>query len=69
MNIRGTNLVAYLNTVKPESSRLAFMTLYIYYTSKGHDSCALNQENSQLQEKKLTHMYSAKPQCSSLEIN
>lgn len=51
MNIRRTNLVAYLNTVKPESSRLAFMTLYAYYTSKGHDSCAMNQENSQLQKK------------------
>lgn len=51
MTIRRTNLVAFLNTVKPESSRLAFMTLYIYYTSKGHDSCAMNQENSQLQGK------------------
>lgn len=52
MNIKRTNLVAYLNTVKPESSGLAFMTFYIYYTSKGHDSCALNQEDSQLQEKR-----------------
>lgn len=55
VNIRRTNLVAYLNTVKPESSRLAFMAFYIYYTSKGHDSCALNQEDSQLQGKKITH--------------
>jgi len=45
-------LVAYLNTVKQESSSVAFRTLYIYYTSKGHDSCVMNHENSQLQKKK-----------------
>lgn len=44
MNIRRINLVAYLNTVKPESSRLAFMTLYIYYASKGHNSCVMNKK-------------------------
>lgn len=53
MNIRTTNLVAYLNTFKPESSRLAFMSLDIYYTSKGHDSCDMNQEYSQFQGKKM----------------
>lgn len=57
VNIRRNNLVAYLNTVKPDSSRLAFITLCIYYTSKRHDSCPMNQEILNYGEKNInTHV-------------
>lgn len=44
------------------------MSLDIYYTSKGRDSCAMSQEYSQSQGGE-NDVYSAQLQCNSLEIN